>query len=132
MICVQEGRLQPKPALVGSEINPWRRWMVSECLPGAGFSFWTLPVGWTSSFRGQSRTGLLPTPGVRGERSLPCQCGWEQGHVTAEPKGSSNNAKPHSFGFEVEKNAFWLRLITIFSLHSCFQNTSVIFIYLSM
>lgn len=88
MICVQEGRPQPKPALVASEINPWTTWMVSECLPGAGFGFWTLPVGWTSSFRGQSRTGLLPARGVHGDRSLPCQCGWGQGHPTAEPKAA--------------------------------------------
>lgn len=93
--------------------------MVSECLPGAGLRFWTLPVGWT--FRGQSRTGLLPTPGVRGDRSLPCHCGWEQGHITAEPKGSLNNARPHSFGFEVEKNAFWLRLISVFSSSQLFS-----------
>lgn len=86
---------------------------------------------WAGPHPSEVRAGQASS-GVHGDRSLPCQCGWEQGQVTAEPKGSLKSAKPHRFGFEVEKNAFWLRFVSIFSLHSCFQNVSVIFIYLSV
>lgn len=77
---------------------------------GFGHSQWARPH--PSEVRaGQAPCLLLVSIGGR---SLPCQCGWEQGQVTPEPKGSLKNAKPHRFGFEVEKNAFWLRFISIF------------------